>query len=209
MQARNSSAKQEGRTFIESARRAQIVDAAVEVIAEQGYANASFAKIAKQAGLSSTGMISYHFKGKDDLIREVIAEFLRLSGEYLTGKMDAENTLAGRLRAFIVARIAMLDEFPKHFVAAGEIINAVRIEDPDLRGLTPVWAATAAMQEQRFREGQQAGEFRDFDPKVMVLALHGAINEATVRASVDPDFDTAACGRELADLFEAATRKAS
>ncbi|MEV6769362.1 TetR/AcrR family transcriptional regulator [Nocardia sp. NPDC051030] len=207
MQAKNSPDKQKERTFIESARRAQIVAAAIEVIADQGYGNASFAKIAKQAGLSSTGMISYHFKGKDDLIREVVAEFMRLTAVHLTGKMDAETTMAGRLRTYITARIAMLDEYPKHFLAVLEIVSAVRAEDPELRGLTPGMAYFFSVQEERFREGQRAGEFREFDPKIMVLALHGAINEATARAAVDPDFDSAVCGRELADLFEAATRK--
>ena len=74
MRAKNSTRKQNGRTFIETTRRAQIVDAAIDVLAEHGYPDASFAKIAKRAGLSSTGMISYYLAGKDDLIREVIAK---------------------------------------------------------------------------------------------------------------------------------------
>jgi AcrR family transcriptional regulator len=63
----------QARTFTESARRAQIVTAAIEVIAEVGYAKASFSRIAKQAALSSTGMISYHFAGKDDLLTACVA----------------------------------------------------------------------------------------------------------------------------------------
>jgi AcrR family transcriptional regulator len=208
MEARSSSDKQGGRTFIEAARRAQIVDAAIEVIAEQGYANASFAKIAKQAGLSSTGMISYHFKGKDDLIREVVAEVMRVSSEFLVSKLDAEATLAARLRAYIVGRLALLDEYPRHQLAVREIVNAVHTEDPQLRGLTPGLPAVAATQEERLRLGQRTGEFGPFDPAVTVLAVNGAINEATTRAAIDPDFDTAACARELADLFERATRRA-
>src|SRR5690349_11588172 len=61
MQARSSAEKQKERTFVETARRAQIVDAAIDVLAEHGYPNTSFAKIAARAGLSSTGMISHHF----------------------------------------------------------------------------------------------------------------------------------------------------
>ena len=63
----------QARTFTESARRAQIVTSAIDVIAEDGYAKASFSRIAKHAGLSSTGMISYHFAGKDDLITACVA----------------------------------------------------------------------------------------------------------------------------------------
>jgi AcrR family transcriptional regulator len=74
VQARSSTRKQKERTFIETARRAQIVDTAIDLLAEHGYPDTSCAKIAKRAGLSSTGMISYYFAGKDDLIREVIAK---------------------------------------------------------------------------------------------------------------------------------------
>ncbi|MFC4081835.1 TetR/AcrR family transcriptional regulator [Amycolatopsis samaneae] len=207
MPAKSSSDKQGGRTFIESARRAQIVDAAIVVIAEQGYAGASFAKIAKQAGLSSTGMISYHFKGKDDLIREVVAEVMRVNGEFLLSKMDTEASVLGRLRLYITARLALLDEYPKHQRALQTIVNAVHNEDPELRGLTPAMTALATEQERRIRVGQEQGEIRQLDPRVLVLAVNGALNEATSRAAFDPDFDTAACARELADLFDRAARK--
>ncbi len=47
----------EERTFIETARRAQIVVAAIDTIAEFGYAGASFAHIAERLGISR-GLIS-------------------------------------------------------------------------------------------------------------------------------------------------------
>ncbi|MFD9894929.1 TetR/AcrR family transcriptional regulator [Amycolatopsis sp. NPDC059027] len=207
MPAKSSSDKQGGRTFIESARRAQIVDAAIEVIADQGYAGASFAKIAKQAGLSSTGMISYHFKGKDDLIREVVAEVLRVNGEFLLSKMDTETSILGRLRLYITTRVALLDEYPKHQRALQTIVNAVHNEDPELRGLAPAMAAFAIEQEKRIQLGQRQGEIRELDARVLVLAVNGALDQITNQAAVDPDFDTAACARELADLFDRAVRK--
>ena len=90
MQANNSSGKQgePARTFSESARRAQIVDVAIKVVATTGFGNASFARIAKEAGLSSTGIISYNFDGKDDLMREVIAQVLRVAAGYIQPRID-------------------------------------------------------------------------------------------------------------------------
>ncbi|WP_279583347.1 TetR/AcrR family transcriptional regulator, partial [Fodinicola feengrottensis] len=63
-------------TFIEQARRAQMVQCAVEEIAENGYPAASLAAIARRAGVSR-GVISYHFADKDDLVEQVIADFYR------------------------------------------------------------------------------------------------------------------------------------
>src|SRR4051812_49545910 len=54
-------------------RRDQIIAATIEVLAGQGSANASFTRIAEQAGLSSPGLISYHFKTKEELWRQTVA----------------------------------------------------------------------------------------------------------------------------------------
>ncbi len=85
MRSKNSSAwskNQDQPTFITSARRAQIVAAAIDTIAELGYGQASLARIAERAG-TSKGVLTYHFAGKQDLIRAVIAEVLRRGGEYM------------------------------------------------------------------------------------------------------------------------------
>ncbi|RJO73625.1 TetR family transcriptional regulator [Nocardia panacis] len=207
MQAKDRSRKQEERTFTENARRAQIVDAAIEVVAEHGYPNTSFAKIAKQAGLSSTGMISYHFNGKNDLIRAVTAEIVRVASEFVTAELDAEAGRAARLRAYFAANLALLDKYPHHQRALSSIVANAGAEDPQLFGLLDKLAEFAATQEQWLRDGQRTGEFRDFDVPTMVLAIRGARDAAIARAIADPNFDTAACARELADTFDIATRQ--
>jgi hypothetical protein len=60
-----------------------------------------------------------------------------------------------------------------------------------------------------FEKRSGPGVFRDFDPTIMVMAIRGSLDAAIGRAVVDPDSDTAACARELADLFDHATRKHS
>jgi AcrR family transcriptional regulator len=202
-------AKQDERTFTEAARRAQIVGAAIDVLAEHGYPNASFAKIAKQAALSSTGMISYHFQGKDDLIREVVTEIMRVAVGFVTDQLDGETDYMVRLRAHFAANLALLDEYPKHVAALSSILANTHPDDRQKLGLADHLADAARIQEDRFRQGQRAGVFRDFDPAIMVLAIRGAIDAAYGRAAVDPNFDTAACAHELADVFDHATRAQS
>jgi AcrR family transcriptional regulator len=210
MRAKASSAEQGGgRTVTESARRAQIVAAAIEVIADQGYAGATFARIAKQAGLSSTGLISYHFKGKDDLIAAVVTEVVSVIQEFMVAGVDAETSFRRRLRAYIMSRFALLDAYPRHIRALLGVTDAVRHDDPQVGGLWMVLGHTIEVQAERLRLGQAAGEFREFDARVMSLAINGAINEAVNTSMLDPEFDTADCAEQLADLFDRATRPAS
>jgi AcrR family transcriptional regulator len=210
MQARNSASEQParsgGRTFTESARRAQIVQAAIEVIADHGYANASFTKIAKQAGLSSTGMISYHFSGKDDLMGEVVAEVLRLAGAHMMPIIGAAEGFGGRLRAYIESNIELLQLYPKHLLAVTEVLANLKGDSPQAVGFIQSQRATLDAQAQIMRAAQAAGVFRDFDPEVMALAIRGSIDALVVRCVADPSLDSAAYGRELADIFDIATR---
>lgn len=53
--------------------RQRILDAAVEVFARDGLANATLAQIAEQAGVSR-GAIYWHFKGKQDLLQSILDE---------------------------------------------------------------------------------------------------------------------------------------
>src|SRR5258707_12388132 len=59
----------------EIARRDQLVDSAIRLIAEQGHARASLSRIAEQAGGSKAALL-YYFKTKDDLLDAVLARVL-------------------------------------------------------------------------------------------------------------------------------------
>lgn len=214
MQARNSTAKQEAArktkpSFTETGRRAQIVAAAIDVIADAGYHRASFAKIAERAGLSSTGMISYHFDGRDDLMREVVAEVMRLAEGYIRPRIEAHESYAARLRASIEGNLDLFAEYPNHLAALVEILANLRGGDPGMVAFLDSTEANLAVQVEQIRKAQRAGAFGDFDPWVMMRAIRAAIDDVVRRATHDPDLDVRAAGRELADLFERATRNTS
>src|ERR1700760_5128012 len=102
----------QARTFTESGRRAQIVTAAIEVIAEIGYARASFTGIAKHAGLSSTGMISYHFAGKDDLLTACVAGIEQVTEAFMQSRIAAADGHVAVLRAYGEANVALVAAQP-------------------------------------------------------------------------------------------------
>jgi len=141
------------RTFTESGRRAQIVTAAIEVIAEVGYANASFSRIAKHAGLSSTGMISYHFAGKDDLLAACVAEIEQVTGAYMEPRIDAAVGHVAQLRAYIEANLALVGE---HAAAVRALIDLVRNAGSQSTAVTE----RLTVFENHFRAGQGVRQSR-------------------------------------------------
>ena len=94
-------------TFIEEARRRQIVRTAIETIAARGFSRASLAQIAREAGISK-GVISYHFAGKDDLIEEILAWLVREPAEFIKDRVNRAETALEKLGAYVTANFEFM-----------------------------------------------------------------------------------------------------
>ena len=196
---------QSSRSFIETARRAQIIECAVETIAELGYAQTSLAKIAKRAGISA-GVISYYFDGKDDLIAEVVAHVFAVGEAFIRARVGEQASARETLRAFIEASIAYIGAHPQNGLAVMNIIRAGRTEQGDQRFDPTVGESRRDAITRICEWGQREGEFRAFAIPVVRVALIEALDAAPQELALDPDLDMAALGRELAELFDRATR---
>ena len=195
------------RTFIETARRAQIVAAAIDTIAEVGYARASLARIAARLGISR-GLISYHFAGKDELITQVVTEVLEQGVAYMQPRILAESTGPSILRAYIESNLAFMREHRNHLIAIVEIGRNGTSADGQRRfyGDANIDEAVRILADLLARF-QTAGEFRrDFNPKEMAVAIRAAIDAVPPRLIFDPDLDIGNYAREIATTFDLATR---
>jgi AcrR family transcriptional regulator len=101
----------DNRSFVSNARRAQIVEAAIETVADVGYANASLARIAVRLGISK-GVISYHFSGKDDLIAEIVSQVLQRARACMQPRIEAQSTGPAMLRAYIESNLEFMRDNP-------------------------------------------------------------------------------------------------
>ncbi len=194
------------RTFIETARRAQIVAAAIDTIAEVGYARASLGRIAARIGISR-GLISYHFAGKDELMKEVIGEVLAQARDYMEPRILAESPGPGTVRVYIESNLAFMREHRNYLIAVVEILrHRVGVEGRrQARGPDPDVPARPLVD--LLARSQAAGELRpDFDPRVMAIAIRAAIDAVPPLLSLDPEFDIDSYAKEIANVFELATR---
>ncbi|MFG1702075.1 TetR/AcrR family transcriptional regulator [Nonomuraea sp. M3C6] len=205
MRSENEPGGQKARSFIEEARRAQIVASAVEVIAEVGFAQASLARIAKHAGISK-GVISYHFAGKDELMEEVVDRTFGTIAEHVGAKMEGLRTAAELLRTHVLSVAEHMRGHRTQLIALGEIFYNLRTADGKPRyGINANEEIYRAM-EQIYRFGQESGEFRDFDTRVMAITHSSAIDNMFAYWVANPDHDLDAHAKELADLLERACK---
>lgn len=193
-------------SFIERARRAQIVEAAIETIASAGYAGASLARIANHAGISKS-VISYHFRGKAELVGEVIKEALAKADAVMRPRVRAQRSYAAALRAYIESNLVFMAAFPTHVTALLNISAATyawRHEDP--KAALGFGDAVGELEE-LLRRGQRKNEFRDFSPRVMAVTIRNAIDAVPLMLATDRKLDLEKYAHELATTFELATRK--
>ena len=83
-------------------RRKQLVEAAIAVIHEQGFAQATVARIARRAGISA-GMVHHYFEDKDDLLfatmRHLLAELRADAVERLQQSADPRQRICAIIDA--------------------------------------------------------------------------------------------------------------
>lgn len=193
-----------GQTFLEAARRRQIVDCAIESLAEEGYAQTTLARIAQRAAVSKS-VIVYHFGTKDDVLRAVADEVFARATEVVRPQVSAAAGAAAKLTAYLRARVGFLATHRAHMLALFEIWMNLRDEHGRLRFGEADAADTVDAIEQILRAGQDSGEFGAFDPAVAAMVVRQAVDGVLLQLRARPDLDLDRCADELTALFARAT----
>jgi TetR/AcrR family transcriptional regulator, fatty acid metabolism regulator protein len=167
--------KNDRMTFIEEARRKQLVEVAIETIASEGFVNTTLADIARRADISK-GVISYHFDNKDELINEVIHALLRDSYEHIRPRVDAVSAAPDKLSAYVRASFEYMALYRERAVAQvdlwGSFISKEAKHDFNATAYDPCRRFLSII----LRQGQDEGSMR----AVPVTAL-----ASTIQAMID------------------------
>jgi AcrR family transcriptional regulator len=206
MRTKVKSTAAERRSVAETARRAQIVDCAIDTIAELGFARASVDQIAARVGVSK-GVITYHFPSKDEIVDAIIARVVATGRAHMEPRILAEISAAGRLRAYIESNLEFIDAHREAMVALVEIAMSARRADGRMVIGAEMLGERVARLEELLRAGQRSGEFRRFDTRVLALTIVQAIDGVPALLAREPGLDVKQYARELASVFALATRR--
>jgi len=172
-------------------RREQMLRAALDVIAERGYAESRIADVAERAG-TSPALVIYYFKTKDQLLTEAI----RFSEDswYEAGmrRMAQIPTAAGKLEEIVAMTcLPEADSEPDSSWALWLDLWAQAVRHPEVAGVRQKF-------DERWRElicslvvaGQEAGEFGPVDPVDFAVLMSALLDGLAVQiALADPAVD--------------------
>jgi AcrR family transcriptional regulator len=167
-------------------RRVQMLQAALEVISERGYAETRIADVAERAGVSPA-LVIYYFKTKEQLLTDAIRYYDDHWYAVAQSRIASLATAAARLQEYVaMACLAGADPRPGSSwqlwldvwaqAARNDTVAAVR-QKSDER-----WRGAIA---ELVREGQGAGEFRKIDADDFAVYLSALLDGLTVQVALD------------------------
>jgi AcrR family transcriptional regulator len=147
------------------------MEAASELIHEQGVPQLRVEEVATQAGLS-VGTFYLYFDGKDDLFAHLVIDYTERLRERVRAAYAGPGTLIERMERSLEAYLAFVEENEKGFLYfrdAGTIQTRV--------GRLSTWAFDqhAADLLPLLEEGMASGEYRSMDPQRTAQAIVGLV----------------------------------
>lgn len=178
-------------SFITQARREQIIKATIEALDEIGYKKISLAKIAKKAKVS-TGLISYHFSDKEDVLNHTLVYLLTNQYDFIKEKVAERKSAYDQLITFIDASLAYQGTHHAHNVALIEIIFNARTPDniPYYKVAEDEEDPLYVLLQTILQYGQETKEFSTFDTKNVSIIIQGAISESMLMNQEDFNLET-------------------
>ena len=158
-----------------AAARERIVAAALDQLAEGGYASASVVAVARRAGVA-TGTVYRHFPSKADLFAEVFRRASQREVDVLRDMTDRNEPVAHRLAAWVEAfvRRALAEPTRAYALIAEPVDPAVEQERLTFR------RAYADLFERALTDGMERRELAPLDAQLTAAAIVGALAEALV-----------------------------
>lgn len=153
----------------------QIVDAAVIVIAQNGYHQAQVSKIAKQARVAD-GTIYLYFKNKEDILISVFREKMAIFVENIKKILKKDLPISEKLQLVVENHFRVLQEDP-HLAIVTQL--ELRQSNKDLRfQINSVLKEYMALLDTLLEEGVEKGELSsELDLRLARQMLFGTMDE--------------------------------
>lgn len=178
----------------------QIIDAAVIVIAENGYHQAQVSKIAKQAGVAD-GTIYLYFKNKEDILISVFEDKMAVFINRLQVIVDRNETASEKLQKMIESHFKVQTD-NKHLGIVTQL--ELRQSNIEVRAkINAILKDYLDLIDEILRQGVNAGDFRaDMDIRLARQCIFGTIDEVTTSwVMKDQKFDLLALAPKVYELL--------
>lgn len=182
-------------TFIRRARRSQIIETTIDLVAEKGHAGVSLSGIAERIGITKPAVL-YHFPSKNAVMWAAYEQVLHGLVTHVGDAVDAASAENGP-SVYARSMIGYLSARPRHVRMITESLSV----QEDERDTSARWGPLAQIIQQARRA---RGLEPDPDGRTTALIIGGAIDSIVSEKRYDPDYDAHSAAERLVGLIEAA-----
>ncbi len=163
-------------------RRAQIIEVARRIVAESGLQSLTIGALERELEFSR-GVITYHFRNKDDIVHAVLDSTVRDVDVAAREALDATSDWEGRVRAVLESMVRGFLERTDGTEVLLAFWGRLRTDERATTVNADLYARYRKRTEKLVREGQNAGDFRvDVEPRAMAAVIVALVIGICVQA---------------------------
>lgn len=174
-------------SFIETARRGQLIEAAIATVNQIGYHRASLAEIASRAGVVKSAVL-YYFPSKEGLLLDLVGAVFGSLRQSVLAAVDGIEEAPARMRAYAEAYVGHVDAHRHAIAAAVEIVVSHRTADG-----TPLYLVDdeedTALLRSIVQAGMEQGAFTRMPLDVATGLAESVLDRAITLVQRKPDID--------------------
>ncbi len=151
-------------------RREQILQAALQVVVQNGYEKSRMDDVVQKAHLSK-GAIYWYYKSKKELYLDLVRYWVKRYSVVLNHIVEEEATAAEQLQGVFTYFIDQFEKDPTVFKALVEFWSLAG-KDPEFKSkLQKIYSSFLELIERIIAKGVTSGEFKAVDIKITALSI--------------------------------------
>ena len=157
-------------TIKQDLRKNQILDAAMEVITQNGYENSRMDDVVKASNMSK-GAIYWYYKSKKDLYLDLVNYWVMRYSDMVSKIMEKDQKASNQLKQILNYFIDEYEKDPEPFKALTEFWSMAQKDDDFHKKVQKVYAAFLEVIESIITNGKNSGEFKNVNTRIAALSI--------------------------------------
>lgn len=158
------------RVDIHPHRRQQIITAASRLLARKGWSATTFADICKEAGISN-GVLTYHFKDKDEILLAVLEHVSQTSTDRFFSLLQEHTSWQEKLKLIVESSLSSTEE-ERELSRLNLHLLSLAAQRPDIaQRLRQMYTFTMQRAQAEIELAQEQGQIRRRGPSAVAAVI--------------------------------------
>jgi AcrR family transcriptional regulator len=159
-----------GRVDVHTIRREQILDAVERLLAKKGWAGTTFADICREAGISN-GVLTYHFKDKDEILLAVLEKVSRTSNDRFFSLLQEQTSWFDKFDLIVRSNLASTEQ-ERELSALNLHLLSLAAQRPEIaHRLRQMYATTLRRAQVEIEQAIEQGQFKRSDSAAVASVI--------------------------------------